>query len=234
MPRNTNQAKTIKNVPRIFKLSIAVVGTFATVTVLGTAIAPDIALAGDKETATIVPTAGSKSFRLPGRRVETLEFEVAEDATRFVFDDAPLLDNGFPAYGNSFITQGYIYPPGTLTCAEEGTCNGVNSDGSPEFPDKVIGRWICRGWFVGEEGAAASSGPFVMTHQLYDFGEEFGSVTLTTDGYELADVGKPVKRAITGGTGKYLAARGEANQTFLGFNSLEGVALKFKMNVIRK
>ena len=61
-----------------------------------------------------------------------VEVEVAEDGTRFVFDEAPLLENGYPAYGNAFVTQGYIYPAGTL----DGT-NGVNADGSPEFPELV-------------------------------------------------------------------------------------------------
>ena len=35
------------------------------------------------------------------------------------------------AHGNAFITQGYIYPAGTLTDS-----NGVNPDGTPEFPTR--------------------------------------------------------------------------------------------------
>ncbi|MEM9907298.1 MAG: hypothetical protein AAF921_19975 [Cyanobacteria bacterium P01_D01_bin.44] len=157
---------------------------------------------------------------------EVITFEVAEDATRFVFDDAPLLDNGFPGYGNSFVTQGYIYPSGTLNGS-----NGVNSDGSPEFPELVIGRWVCRGWFINPEGAAASSGEFVITTQMYNFGETLGNETLVSDGWELADVGKPVARAIIGGTGRYSAASGEAVQRFLGFNTTEGVNLEFELTV---
>lgn len=91
---------------------------------------------------------------------QVLRFDIAEDATRFVFDDAPLLSNGFPAYGNSFVTQGYIYPAGTLNGS-----NGVNLDGSPEFPALVQGRWVCRGWFINPEGAAAASGEFVLWKQ---------------------------------------------------------------------
>src|SRR5262245_28497233 len=45
----------------------------------------------------------------------TLEVDIAEDGTRFIIDDAPVFDDGFPAYGNAFVTQGYIYPAGTLT-----------------------------------------------------------------------------------------------------------------------
>lgn len=159
-------------------------------------------------------------------RNEVLRFDVAEDGTRFVFDDAPLLANGFPAYGNSFVTQGYIYPAGTLNGS-----NGVNPDGSPEFPELVMGRWVCRGWFINEAGAAASEGEFVITTQTYNFGEELGERTIVSDGWELADVQKPVARAIIGGTGVYSQASGEAVQEFLGFNETEGVNLTFVLEV---
>ena len=43
---------------------------------------------------------------------EAFEFEVAEDATRFAFDDEPVFDDGMPGYGNPFVTQGYIYEAG--------------------------------------------------------------------------------------------------------------------------
>ncbi len=50
-----------------------------------------------------------------------------------------------PAYGNSFVTRGYIYPEGTLDDS-----SGVLPNGEPEFLDQVIGEWSCRGWFVGD------------------------------------------------------------------------------------
>ncbi|MGH2558476.1 MAG: hypothetical protein ACRDJH_05375 [Thermomicrobiales bacterium] len=154
-----------------------------------------------------------------------LKFDVAEDMSRFVFNAAPVHEDGMPAFGNPFITQGYIYPYGTL----DGS-NGVLADGSPEFPDKVLGQWTCRGWFVGD-GAHTTSGPMVITTQLYSFGEEFGESTLVTEGYELADVEVAIARAVTGGTGEYSGARGEAQQTFLGFNATEGVSLRFEIAV---
>ena len=43
-----------------------------------------------------------------------LQFDIAEIGTRFVFDEAPVFDDGFPAYGNAFVTEGYIYEAGTL------------------------------------------------------------------------------------------------------------------------
>lgn len=165
-----------------------------------------------------------------------LKFDVAESASKFVFDEAPVFDNGLPAYGNAFITQGYIYPYGTLTGGAAG--NGILPDGSPEFPDKVIGEWVCRGYFIGN-GVNTETGPWVITTQHYDFYDEpgfdpnrekkSGDTNLITDGYELSDVGVQGKRAVTGGTGIFKRARGEAVQTLLGFNALEGVNLRFEI-----
>ena len=150
-------------------------------------------------------------------------FDVAEDMSKFVFDEAPVFEDGMPAHGNSFIAQGYIYEYGTL----DGS-NGVLPDGSPEFPDKVIGQWTCRGVFVGA-GAHTETGAWVITTQLYNFGEELGQNTLVTEGYEIADLNVDIRRAITGGTGEYVNARGEVSQTFLGFNASEGVSLRFEV-----
>jgi hypothetical protein len=167
------------------------------------------------------------------RGSKNIKFDVAENGARFVFDDAPVHEDTtppLPAYGNPFITEGYIYPHGTIQCDDEGGCTGTNSDGSAQFPDKVIGRWTCRGWFVGN-GMLTETGPIVITTQLYDFGEMPGDKTIISEGYELVDFNVAVKRAITGGTGKYLFARGEAKQALLGFNESMGVSLRFKLKV---
>jgi outer membrane lipoprotein SlyB len=150
-------------------------------------------------------------------RPRTLEIDVAEDGTRFVIDETPVFDDGFPAYGNSFITQGYIYPAGTLTDS-----NGVNPDGSPEFPDKVIGEWSCQGYFIAD-GAHTTEGSWVFTTQLFAFGNnaDTGRNTLVVTGYEGAEVGKIVTGAITGGTGRYATARGDADQELIGINNPE-------------
>jgi hypothetical protein len=156
---------------------------------------------------------------------KTLAFDVAEDMSRFVFDQDVVHEDGMPKHGSAFITQGYIYPAGTLT-----ESNGVLPDGSPEFPAKVLGEWTCRGWFVGD-GAHAKTGPMVITTQLYNFGETLGAELLVSEGYELADVGVAIDRAITGGTGQYTGAYGVAHQTFLGFNATEGVNLRLEIEV---
>ena len=152
-----------------------------------------------------------------------LHFDVAEDGTHFVWDPDHVYDDDMPAYGASFITHGYIYPAGTIT-----ESNGVNADGSPEFPDQVLGEWICRGWFAGE-GMRTMTGAMVITSQLYNFGDELGSAMIASDGYELADVGKEIARAITGGTGQFAGADGEARQILIGMNATQGVNLQFEL-----
>lgn len=155
----------------------------------------------------------------------TLRFDVAEDATRFAFAPEPVHDDGMPAYGNAFVTQGYIYPEGTL----DGS-NGVLADGSPEFPDQVLGEWTCRGWFIGD-GAHTTTGPWVITTQVYNFGSEAGAAILVTEGSEIADLNVPIARAISSGTGPYTGASGAGAQTLLGFNATEGVDIRFEFSM---
>jgi hypothetical protein len=154
-----------------------------------------------------------------------LRFDVAEDGTHFVFDPDLTDADGMPGYGTSFITHGYLYPAGTLS-----ESNGVNADGSPEFPDQVLGEWVCRGWFVGD-GMRTTTGTLVVTSQLYSFGDTPGEAMLSSDGNELADVGVQIARAITGGTGSFAGAGGEARQVLLGLNATEGVNLQYELEL---
>lgn len=162
-------------------------------------------------------------------RTETLAFEVSEDMTRFVFDKDVTYEDGMPADGSSFITRGYLYAPGTLTCAD-GVCNGVNADGSPEFPDKVIGEWICSGYMINDAGHA-TGGVWVFSSQFFQLSDTPGAETIVSQGYELADVGVAISRAITGGTGQYADARGQGEQTMLGLNAGQGVTLSVELDV---
>jgi hypothetical protein len=156
-----------------------------------------------------------------------LRFDVAEDGTHFVFDPDLTDGDGLPGFGTSFVTHGYLYPAGTLS-----ESNGVNADGSPEFPDQVLGEWVCRGWFVGE-GMRTTTGAMVVTSQLYTFGDTPGEAMLSSDGYELADIGVEVARAISGGTGSFAGAGGEARQILLGLNATEGVNLRYELEFER-
>lgn len=170
--------------------------------------------------------------RFEAAAAEIIEVEVAENGyQRFSADETPTFEeDGLPAYGGEFITQGYLYPPGTLTCDDEGICNGVLEDGSPEFPDAVLGEWTCWGYHVGD-GAHTLTGPMVVTNQIFSFGAVPGVETITSTGYELADFSVPVARAITGGTGAYSMADGEQVQESLGFDMARGVSLSVKFNI---
>jgi hypothetical protein len=161
---------------------------------------------------------------------QAFEVDIAEDGTRFIIDEAPVFDDGMPAHGNPFITQGYIYPAGTLTDS-----NGVNPDGTPEFPDEVIGEWTCTGYFIGE-GAHTTEGAWVFTTQLFAFGDdaEAGAQTIVVTGYEGAEPGAVVTGAITGGTGQYATADGDAEQELLGTNNPELPTMGINKTVVFK
>lgn len=147
-------------------------------------------------------------------------FDVAEDHTRIFMADKPLHENGMPAHGNAFVSQGYIYPAGTLA---EGT-NGILKDGSPAFPDLVLGTWTCDGYFVGEAGNA-TSGVWVISRQVFAF--EDGD-TIITQGTEIADIGKENLRPVTGATGNYADIEGRLIQTTLGFNEFMAISATYE------
>ncbi len=168
-----------------------------------------------------------------GDSSSTLNYDVSENMYRFSFSDAPVFEDGLPAYGNTFITQGYVYPDGFL---DEHT--GTKADGSPAFPDEVLGIWTCRGYFVGD-GAHTESGAMVITTQHWDLYEKPGykpgkksDFVLTNEGYESAEVDVPWHRPITGGTDEYAGAKGEAIQRFLGLNPSEGFDLRVEFKLV--
>lgn len=150
------------------------------------------------------------------RGTQNLALDIACDATTFSFQ-GPTNEEGGPDYGASFVVHGVIYLAGTF--AQHGADSGLLEDGTPEFPDAVIGQWTCRGWFIGD-GIATETGPFVVTTQIYDPSRKRpGEQTLVSDGTELIDLGVPFKRAITGGTGRFVRADGEVTQIGIGVNA---------------
>jgi len=222
---NTMKSLGIIRVTKSFVFGGAAVGLLA----LAVAFAADIGSAENNTRGRFAPRVRdikkpAANDLLSGPHAFTVD--VAENGNRFVFDETPVYPNGLPAYGGEFVTEGYLYPGGTLNGS-----NGVNQDGTPEFPNLVIGRWTCRGWHIGD-GALTVTGPWVITNQLFDLGEEFGSRSITNEGYELVDLNTPFKRAITGGTGRFDKARGDSTQIFLGFNSSNGVVLRVRFDSI--
>lgn len=159
----------------------------------------------------------------------TFDFDVAEDGTRFLFDDAPLFDDGLPAAGNGFVTRGFIYADGTLG-DHDGVVIDANGTAVPEFPEAVIGTWTCWGSFIND-AAHEGDDPWVVTTQLYEFDD--GS-SLVSVGTELPqDAGTSV-RAITGGTGDYAHVTGELEQTTNGHNGTDGVNGDFRASLLNR
>ncbi len=154
----------------------------------------------------------------------TLRFDVAENGTLLTWSGEPELKDGVPITRSAFASQGYIYPEGTLT-----ESNGVRPDGSPEFPDKVLGQWSCWGWYVGA-GAPDGTAPLLATH-LFNFGGAWGEATLSSEGYGIDDPGIVLERAITGGTGPYVGARGVQRETLLGFNASNGANFRYEIRL---
>ncbi len=156
----------------------------------------------------------------------SLAFDVAEDGTRFIFDEAPVHADGMPDGGNAFVTEGYIYEAGAIA---DGA--GVNADGTPTHPDRVIGSWYCEGHMLGD-GAYAETGPWVISKQVFDLGPEAGSETIVSDGLELVDHEVEGFRAIVGGTGPYVTATGQQGQVLHGHNDSEGVQLSVELDFL--
>jgi hypothetical protein len=153
-----------------------------------------------------------------------LRFDVAENATNYAWAGDPELVDGLPTQRTAFFTQGYIYPEGTLTAS-----NGVLADGSPEFPDKVLGQWTCWGWFQGAEAPAGMAR--WITEHLFNFGGEFGEATLATEGYSIDAMDVSLERAVVGGTGTYAAASGVQLETNLGFNASNGINVRYEIRL---
>lgn len=148
-----------------------------------------------------------------------MAFDVAEDHTRIHMAATPVHENGMPAHGNAFVSQGYIYPEGTLA---DGTI-GVLEDGSPAFPDLVLGTWTCDGYFVGEAGNA-TTGVWIVSRQTFAFED---GATVVTQGTEIADIGKANLRPVTGATGEFAAFGGGLIQTTLGFTDYWGLSATY-------
>ena len=156
----------------------------------------------------------------------TLRFEIAEDGARLAWADQSVFTDRHAAYGAPFLTQGYIYPAGTLSA----TNDGINADGSPQFPQDVVGEWTCYGWYVGGS-PQATNGPWILATQIYQFGSEWGAVTLVSEGYVSITNGKSVDRAITGGTGPFATARGEVWAVSLGINKTSGSNARYEVRL---
>jgi hypothetical protein len=149
-----------------------------------------------------------------------------------------------PKFGDYFMQEGLIYKAGTLAkhCPNGDGC-GLNPDGSPQFPEAVIGKWTCFGSFVGK-GAGTAQGTWVYTTQVYEFNAQQiepnvfapGKHAIISQGPERNDLKTPWQRAVNGGYGKFQGALGEVVQTKIGFNptTCENFTFDFTFEVGRR
>ena len=177
-------------------------------------------------------------------RKPTFTIDIAGDCNRFITEGKGHLDPALnPVFGDNFVQEGIIYEGGTFeaNCPETLDC-GLLEDGTPEFPDKVIGKWTCYGAFIGN-GIATTEGAWIASTQVYEFGVEEvaenvftpGEHGLTSHGTERADF-EPWRRAVTGGFGRFKTVRGEIEQVKVGFNqtTCENFTFSFAITPHRK
>ena len=171
-------------------------------------------------TAQGIPDATSTTVQGIWHARSTIVFtvDVAEDAALFKPTFVKPTDTQ-PERGSFFVTEGNIYPAGTIQ--GDGATFDPNSDGA-------LGRWFCRGTHLvsGAEFPFAARG--VLTAQLYLLPDENKSIS--TDGLEGNGT---VVRTVTGGTGPFRGYIGEQKQQFLGFNASGGVNLRVTVTLKR-
>jgi hypothetical protein len=139
-------------------------------------------------------------------------FDVAEDMALFVEPRVPVGTE--PLRGSFFITEGKIFPEGTIP-----STNGEQFD--PNAISGEIGRWFCKGTFLVAGSVFDKSAEAVFSDQVYLFpGGQRSIATTGTEG------NGSVVRPVIGGTGIYAGYTGEQRQQFLGFNKTGGVNLR--------
>jgi hypothetical protein len=120
-------------------------------------------------------------------------------------------------YGDAILIRGYLYPEGTWAangCVDR-NC-GANPGGGPEYHREQIGVITCTGNFTSDPFAAFGQSPVPFGQEVglfflnLNFGD--GSNMLELRGRTLLgfDGSHPAPFSITGGTGIFKNARGEA------------------------
>ena len=184
---------------------------------LATTIALLVGLgAGSKALATEGATTQSKSNR------SFVQVEVAEDFSKFV-PGPPFDADGVPQRGSFFVTEGKIFPEGTIQ--GDGSSFDPNSEGS-------IGTWFCRGTHLVSGLEFPDVRFAVDTTQAYLMPDD--TQMIVTDGLE-GGFGFEMQRVVSGGTGKFRKVIGIQKQELMGFNASGGVNIRvtFKLAPMR-
>jgi len=143
---------------------------------------------------------------------EKIEFtiDVAEDMDKYVEHRTAAGEE--PVRGSQFVTEGNIYPVGTISG------NGDQFD--PNMAGSH-GTWFCKGVFLVKGSEFDKSPRAVLSDQIYLLPNDRHSIATTG-----AEGNGTAIRAVTGGTGAYAGYVGEQRQEFLGFNKTGGVNLR--------
>jgi hypothetical protein len=168
----------------------------------------------------VVNTAPTATAQMNNFSQEKIEFtiDVAEDMAKFIEPRVPL--NTEPLRGSFFVTEGNIYPAGTIPAT-----GGDQFD--PNLPG-ALGKWFCKGTFLVAGSVFDKSATAVLTDQLFLYPDDKQSIATTgTEGNGLA------VRTVIGGTGRYVGFMGEQRQEFLGFNKSGGVNLRVTFTLRR-
>ena len=169
-----------------------------------------------KALATEAATTQSKSNR------SFIKVEVAEDFNKFV-PGPPFDADGVPQRGSFFITEGKLFPEGTIQ--GDGSSFDPNSEGS-------IGVWFCRGTHLVSGLTAPDVRFAVDTAQAYLMPDD--TRMIVTDGLE-GGFGFEVQRVVSGGTGEFRNVIGIQKQELMGFNASGGVNIRvtFELEPVR-
>lgn len=143
----------------------------------------------------------------------TITVDVAEDFAKFI-PGPPFDENGVPERGSFFVTEGNIYPKGTI--------KGDGADFDPNA-DGAIGTWFCRGTHLVSGVDFPNERFAVDTAQAYLLPSD--KHMIVTDGLE-GGLGFEIERVVSGGTGKFKNYIGVQKQELIGFNKSGGVNLR--------
>ena len=175
---------------------------------------------------TILILLGVGAFIVAGEKEEALQEKATLERNR-IYLEVEVAINGVSyrqSDAGSFIIQGYLYPKGTLIPTLQS--NGVLADGSAEFPELVIGRWLCKGWSIplreGQPIAVNST-----TTQTFEMNLDYpGLDAIHSEGFEYQELSTISPRVILGGTGVYGDIQGQQLQAVIGVNPSRGANMQ--------
>jgi hypothetical protein len=151
-----------------------------------------------------------------GERIQ-FTIDVAEDMNLFVEPRVPVGTE--PLRGSFFVTEGKIFPAGTIPAI-----GGDQFD--PNATAGSFGTWFCKGTFLVRGSLFDKSPMAVLSDQVYLFPNDRQSIATTG-----SEGSVPTVRAVIGATGAFAGYVGEQRQEFLGFNKTGGVNLRITITL---